>query len=93
MFFPVMKLADDLDSSSLRRPQAKNKLCSDREFLEQVVGGEGKTHTRIVAAAETAFGMSETSAKRYLTRLKEAGSIIHSTGLYWAKKAQNVSAS
>ena len=33
-----MKLARELNPDALRRPQSKNKVCSDREFVEVVLG-------------------------------------------------------
>jgi hypothetical protein len=34
--YPRMLLAKDLNPDALRRPQAKNKVCTDREFAEAV---------------------------------------------------------
>jgi RecA-family ATPase len=33
--FPRMQVARDLNPEALRRPQAKNKVCTDREFVER----------------------------------------------------------
>ena len=59
-------------------------MCSDREFVESVLGTESRGHKGVMARAREVLDMSEASANRYLTRLKAAGLICHSGGLYWA---------
>lgn len=81
--YPLMQVAPDLNPVALRRPQSKNKVCTDKEFLNQAVGSEGRAFSAIIEAANTKLGMSRTSAKRYLNRLKDAGVVRGSGGLYW----------
>jgi hypothetical protein len=82
--FPLMKLAPDLNPDALRRPQSKNKLCSDKDFVEKVFGKDSRNFSRVIEEAQARLDMSPATAKRYLNRLKEAGMIAHSGGLYWA---------
>jgi hypothetical protein len=81
--YPVMKLATDLNPEALRRPQAKKKLCSDKEFMELAVGQEAKAFGTVVRDACRLFKMSDRTAARYLTRLVSAGLVCQSGGLYW----------
>ncbi len=82
--FPLMKPAKDLNPDALRRPQSKNKVCSDKEFMDVVLGRESKNYKTVISTARELFAMSEATTNRYLARLKEAGLIGHSGGLYWA---------
>ncbi len=86
--YPVMKLAPDLNPDALRRPQSKNKVCSDREFVEAVLGDSSKNFTSVMEAAQGRLNMSAATAKRYLSRLREAGLICASGGLYWAARRE-----
>ncbi len=79
-----MRVAKDLNSDALRRPQAKNKVCTDREFVEAVLGSETRNYRGVVSRAREIFVMSEATTNRYLTRLKAAELVCHSGGLYWA---------
>ena len=76
-----------MDPEALRRPQSKNKVCSDKEFIEAVITGEGKSFTRIVTEAKSALGMSRSSTAVYLKRLTERNLIRFSGGLYWRADA------
>ena len=82
--FPLMKVANDLNPDALRRPQSKNKVCSDKEFLDLAVGHWGQTFTKIVTDAENALKMSRRTTAVYLKRLTEKGLITTAGGLYWA---------
>jgi hypothetical protein len=82
--FPLMRVANDLNPDALRRPQAKNKVCSDKEFVDAVITDEGKTFTRIVTEAENTLQMSRRTTAVYLKRLTDKGLIRASGGLYWA---------
>jgi len=82
--FPLMRVASDLNPDALRRPQAKNKVCSDKEFVDAVITDEGKTFTRIVTEAENSLKMSRRTTAVYLKRLTEKGLIKSAGGLYWA---------
>jgi hypothetical protein len=75
---------------ALRRPQAKNKVCSDKEFTDAVLGDQVRNFTSIIELAQAQLTMSPATAKRYLSRLKEVGVICSSGGLYWVKKQQVV---
>lgn len=81
-----MLLAKDLNPDALRRPQAKNKVCTDLEFVRQVLGEDSINYKNVVNRARELFEMSEATINRYLARLKAAGLICHSGGLYWAAK-------
>jgi hypothetical protein len=83
--YPLMRVAKDLNPDALRRPQAKNKVCTDKEFLEAAVGRDGKTFSRIVEDACTRLEMSRRTATRYLERLTDAGILRQAGGLYWTK--------
>ena len=83
--YPLMRLANNLNPEALRRPQAKNKVCSDKEFMDAVITNEGKTFTRIVNDAKTTLSMSRSSAAVYLKRLVDHGLINNSGGIYWTK--------
>jgi hypothetical protein len=83
--YPLMKVASDLNPDALRRPQAKNKVCSDKEFVEKVLGADSWNYKSVTSRAREFLSMSEATANRYLSRLKEAGLINHSGGLYWAQ--------
>ena len=82
--YPIMRLAPDLNPEALRRPQSKNKKCSDKEFLATVIASEGKSYGRIVEDGRALLNMSTSTAERALKRLKKAGLVKFSGGLYWA---------
>lgn len=82
--FPLMKLTTDLDPDSLRRPQAKNKVCTDREFIQHYISDTPCSRAAIVKAAAGA-GISRATADRYLNRLSESGAICSGGGLYWVR--------
>jgi hypothetical protein len=81
--YPLMRLAPSLNPEALRRSQSKNKVCTDREFVEAVFDGNGLAHGRIIEAARTKLEMSRATAARYLQRLVTAGLVRSSSGLYW----------
>lgn len=85
--YPRMLLASDLNPDALRRPQAKNKVCSDREFVERFIGGRPVARREIVAAAGEE-GISARTVDRYLQRLADAGLICSGSGLYWRREAE-----
>jgi hypothetical protein len=81
--YPLMRVASDLNPEALRRPQSKNKVCSDKEFMDAVITNEGKTFTKIMQEAKHALEMSQSTAQRALKRLETAGLVRNSGGLYW----------
>jgi hypothetical protein len=81
--YPLMRVANDLNPDALRRPQSKNKVCSDKEFVEAVLSPEGKTFTNIMSEAKSALKMSPRTAATYLKRLVDRGLIQFGGGLYW----------
>ena len=81
--YPLMRLAKDLNPEALRRPQSKNKVCTDSEFVEAVLSTEAIPYKVAVERARANFTMSEVTAKRYLSRLTSAGRVFSSGGLYW----------
>jgi len=82
--FPLMRLAPDLNPDALRRPQAKNKVCTDKEFVDQLLTDQPAARSAIVAKGGE-LGISPRSVDRYLSRLAEAGVIGSEYGLYWRK--------
>ena len=86
--YPLMRLAKDLNPEALRRPQSKNKICSDKEFIESVLGTDSLNYKNVIERAKSQLTMSEASANRYLARLKDAGQIYHQGGVSWAVKQQ-----
>jgi len=85
--YPLMRLAPELNPGALRRPQSKNKVCADREFVEAVIRTEGKPFTRIVNEAGAALKMSPRTTATYLKRLVAGGAIQSGGGLYWVAEA------
>jgi DNA-binding transcriptional ArsR family regulator len=85
--YPLMRVASDLNPDALRRPQAKNKVCSDKEFIEQLVSVAPISRGDIVAKA-AGIAISRGSVDRYLKRLTEAGLICSGGGLYWRKTVE-----
>jgi hypothetical protein len=81
--FPLMRLAKDLNPDALRRPQAKNKVCTDNEFVQTVLSETPRNFSTIIETAQSDLSMSPATTKRYLSRLKEAGVINGSGGMYW----------
>lgn len=81
--YPLMRVAKDLNPDALRRPQSKNKVCSDKEFMDAVMTTEGKSLTRITTDSKALFDMSQSTTQRALKRLVAAGIVRHSYGLYW----------
>ena len=79
-----MRVASDLNPDALRRAQSKNKVCSDKEFIEAVLGTKSKSFTGIVTDSANCLKMSRRTASSYLSRLTKAGLICNSGGLYWA---------
>ena len=82
--YPLMKVASDLNPDALRRPQSKNKVCSDKEFVAAVITDEPQSTSAICERAEQ-IGMSRRTVERYLQKLKERGLIAFEYGLYWRK--------
>jgi hypothetical protein len=80
--FPLMRVASDLNPAALRRPQGKNKVCTDKEFVEQLVPGTPTARSTIIASARE-LGISSATTDRYLKRLSDAGLIRCGSGLYW----------
>jgi len=86
--YPLMRLAKELNPEALRRPQSKNKVCSDKEFIESVMGTDSLNYKSVVERAKDRLTMSVASTNRYLSRLKAAGQIYHQGGLYWSTNQQ-----
>ena len=84
--YPLMKVASDLNPDALRRPQSKNKVCSDKEFMDAVITDDPKAFKTIAADAASSLKMSKRSVTNYLTRLTAAGLICSSAGVYWRAK-------
>jgi len=86
--YPRMLVAKDLNPEALRRPQAKNKVCTDREFVEGVFLNGALAFGKIMENAKEKLEMSRSTAARYLQRLVEAGVIASGGGLYWRNEGQ-----
>jgi len=84
---PLMRVASDLNPEALRRPQSKNKVCSDLDFVEAVITEDAKTFGKIVVEAGIRLKMSRSTTAAYLKRLAEKGLIKTGGGLYWVAKA------
>jgi hypothetical protein len=82
--YPLLRVANDLNPEALRRPQGRNKVCTDREFVDLAVGHQAKGFKGIVEDAAEQLSMSRATAARYLQRLVAAGLVRSSGGLYWA---------
>jgi hypothetical protein len=80
--YPLMRVASDLNPDALRRPQAKNKVCTDHEFVEQLITEAPSSRGSIVKKGAE-IGISPATIDRYLKRLSEAGLITSAGGLYW----------
>jgi hypothetical protein len=87
--FPLMRLAKELNPEALRRPQTKNKVCSDKEFVDQLLTETPAPRSAIVIKA-TELGISSATTDRYLRRLTECGLIGCEYGLYWKKEPRNL---
>ena len=83
--YPVMKIASDLNPDALRRRQAKNKVCSDKDFVEWFLTDRPSSRRDIVARARERE-LSSRTVDRYLQRLHSAGVIGSAGGLYWQKR-------
>ncbi|WCJ60313.1 AAA family ATPase [Fontisphaera persica] len=84
--FPLMKVASDLNPAALRRPQGRNKVCTDKEFMDAVLTSDPKSFGTIVKDAASALNMGKRSVSNYLNRLMEAGLVRSSAGVYWVQK-------
>lgn len=83
--YPQMRLAKDLNPDALRRPQSKNKVCTDREFVEAALSTEPQS-TSVICEKAAQLGLSRRTAQRYLQRLVEHGVIATKYGTYWLEK-------
>jgi hypothetical protein len=81
--YPLMRVAKDLNPEALRRPQGRNKVCTEREFMEAVLGDGGKAFGTIVRDAASLLNMGRRSVATYLKRAVDAGLVRSSGGLYW----------
>jgi hypothetical protein len=82
--YPRLRVANDLNPEALRRPQGRNKVCTDREFMEAVLpDGGGKAFGTIVKDAASLLNMGRRSVATYLKRAVEADLVRTSGGLYW----------
>jgi hypothetical protein len=82
--YPLMQVAKELNPEALRRPQSRNKVCTDRGFMETYVGPTPVGRKVIVEMAAEA-GISARTVDRFLARLVECELICSSGGLYWRK--------
>jgi hypothetical protein len=80
-----MLLAKELNPEALRRPQSKNKVCTDKEFADEVFGNGALSFGKIIEVAKAKFAMSRATAARYLQRGVDTGVIATGGGLYWPK--------
>ena len=85
--YPRMRLAKELNPDALRRPQTKNKVCKDSEFINGCLGYQAKAFKPIVALARSNLDMSESTVQRYLNRLVAGGMVVAGGGLYWVPES------
>jgi hypothetical protein len=81
--YPLMRVASDLNPDALRRPQSKNKVCSDKEFVDAVLTGAPKSFANVVKDANSSLKMSRRTVANYLNRLTQSGLVRTSAGVYW----------
>jgi len=86
--YPLMRVAKALNPEALRRAQAKNKVCTDHEFMEKLITETPIGFATIVGEAGAKLAMSRATTARYLQRGVEAGVITASAGLYWRNGGQ-----
>lgn len=86
--YPLMRVAKDLNPDALRRPQGRNKVCTDREFLEGVLSTGGKAFGTIIRDAAELLSMGRSCAAKYLKRSVDAGLVRVSGGLYWRTEGE-----
>ncbi len=85
--YPLMRLAPELNPEALRRPQSRNKICTEHEFMEAVLSdGTGKAFGTIVKDAASLLSMSRRSVANYLKRAVDSGLVRTSGGLYWREQ-------
>jgi hypothetical protein len=63
--YPLMRLAKDLNPDALRRPQAKNKVCSDKEFVDQFISAT-QTSWGAIVNVPSENAVSPVTTDRYL---------------------------
>ena len=86
--YPLMQLAPDLNPDALRRTLGRKKVCTDREFVENLISETPAARGFIVSKASE-MDISAPTADRYLKRLTEAGLICSGGGLYWKRSSVN----
>jgi len=86
--YPLMRVTKELNPDALRRPQGRNKACTDKAFVDAVLSGEGKAFGAIVKEAGSSLNMSRSCAAKYLQRLVDAGLVRSAGGLYWVPAKQ-----
>lgn len=80
---PTLTPDDTLNPAALRRPQTKNKVMSDADFVSKFLTDEPQSTKDICQAAEASKLISGRSASRYLSRLKNAKLIGYEYGTYY----------
>lgn len=80
--YPTMEIVGDLDPDSLRRPQSKNKSCSDSDFVDWCITSIPQSRSTVVDLASEK-GISRATCDRFLKRLSEKGLIHCGQGSYW----------
>jgi hypothetical protein len=86
--YPLMRIQPDLNPEALRRTQGRKKVCTDKEFMDNLISDTPAARGTII---EKAFEMeiSTPTVDRYLKRLTDAGLIYSGGGLYWRKVGAN----
>lgn len=80
--YPLMRVAEDLNPDALRRQQGRRKVCTDKEFVENLIS-ETPTARGVIVKKAVQMGVSTPTADRYLKRMVNAGLIASGGGLYW----------
>jgi hypothetical protein len=84
--YPLMKVAKDLNPDALRKQKGRDKVCTDKEFMNQFISDTPTARSYIVAEAGKT-GISARTVDRYLNRLVESGLMCSGGGLYWRKSS------
>jgi hypothetical protein len=86
--YPLMRVAKDLNPEALRRTQGRKKVCTDKEFVANLISETPCSRSSIITKAAE-MDISAPTADRYLRRLADAGLICSGSGLYWRKTERN----
>ena len=81
---PILRLARELNPDALRRPEGRNKVCTDRQFVDAVLGCGALGFRMVVEAAKLSFRITRATAGWCLAQRRGSGVVNQSAGAYWA---------